>query len=298
MSGEAETGVLTAMLLAHAPAERREALGAMTDLEALLRGHLEAGQTAWPSVPLPPEAFMRHLARHLPPDDTLAQALHQLHAADLYLACACAAGDAQALLAFEQHVLKKVPSRLGQLSASTVDEVLQVLRQRLLMSASGTAPKIADYAGRGPLAGWVRISAVRVAGELASQEGRQELFGEPPESLERMLSPEDPERGLARADSRQALTESLQAALARLTERERALLRMHHIHGLTMDRLATMYGEPRSSVARRVVQARERLLKLTRLELSSRLKLEDRELESLLGWVGSRLDVSLHRLMS
>ncbi|WNG50317.1 RNA polymerase subunit sigma-70 [Archangium minus] len=298
MSGEAETGDLRAMLLAHAPAEQREALGAMEGLEELLQRHLEAGRTAWPSVQLPTEAFVRHLARHLPPADTLAQALQQLYAADLYLACACAAGESQALLAFEQHVLQKVPSRLGQLPASTVDEVLQVLRQRLLMSASGTAPKIADYAGRGPLAGWVRISAVRVAGELATHEGRQELFGEPPAALERMLAADDPERVLAREDSRQALTQSLQAALARLSERERALLRMHHIHGLTMDRLATMYGEPRSSVARRVVQARERLLKLTRLELSSRLKLEGRELESLLGWVSSRLDVSLHRLMS
>ncbi|MFY0530568.1 sigma factor-like helix-turn-helix DNA-binding protein [Archangium gephyra] len=82
-----------------------------------------------------------------------------------------------------------------------------------------------------------------------------------------------------------------------MPERERALLRLHHIHGLTMDRLATMYGEPRSSIARRVMQARERLLKLTRGELASRLKLEGSELESLLGLVRSRLDLSLHRLM-
>ncbi len=298
MTGEAETGAFTALLLSHAPVERRETLEAMEGLEALLSNHFEAGRTAWPSVQLAPEAFLRHLARHLPPEDTLAHSLRQLHAADLYLACACAAGEPQALLAFEQRILQKVPSRLGQLPASTVDEVLQVLRQRLLMSTNGGTPKIADYSGRGPLASWVRISAVRVAGELASQDGRQELFNEPPEALERMLAPDDPERALARADSRQALTEALKAALARLTERERALLRLHHIHGLTMDRLSTMYGEPRSSVARRVAQARERLLKLTRHELTSRLRLDGRELESLLGLVSSRLDVSLYRLMS
>ena len=45
------------------------------------------------------------------------------------------------------------------------------------------------------------------------------------------------------------------------------------------------------------MQSRERLLKLTRGELASRLKLDGSELESLLGLVRSRLDLSLNRLM-
>ncbi len=298
MSAAEESGPLAALLRAHASAERREALTRLEGLVALLASHLETGRAAWPSVALEPEAFMRHLARHLPPEDTLADALRQLHGADLYLACACAAGDSQALLAFERHVLQKVPSRLGQLTGTTVDEVLQVLRQRLLLGRGDTPPRIADYSGRGPLLAWVRIIAVRILGELASQDGRQELFAEPPEALARMLAPDDPERALAQADSRHVLTEALQAALAALNERERGLLRLHHLHGLTMDRLATMYGESRSTVARRVAQARERLLKLTRAQLATRLKLDGHELESLLGLVNSRLDVSLHRLMS
>jgi RNA polymerase sigma-70 factor (ECF subfamily) len=56
-------------------------------------------------------------------------------------------------------------------------------------------------------------------------------------------------------------------------------------------------GESRSSVARRIAQARERLPRLTRSELASRLNLAGPEVESLLGLVRSRLDFSLHRLM-
>jgi RNA polymerase sigma-70 factor (ECF subfamily) len=264
-------------------------------LEELLSAHYAAGQTQWASVPLTPERFVRHLARHLPEGSP--EVLRQLHAADLYLACACSETERHALLAFEQHILQKVPARLGQLSAATVDEVLQVLRQRLLLGRGGMPPKIADYSGRGPLLAWVRIIGSRVAGELASQDGRQELFDEPPEVLARMLSSDDPERALLKEDSRQVLAEALRKALAALPERERALLRLHHLHGVTMDKLATMYGESRSGVARRVAQARERLLKLTRAELASRLNLGGMELESLLGLVQSRLDFSLHRLM-
>ncbi len=295
MSEARDTGSLAALLRAHVPPALSAALEPVEGLETLLRAHHAAGQAQWASVPLTPERFVRHLARHLPEGSL--EALRQLQAADLYLACACADGDRQALLAFEQHVLQRVPSRLGQLPAATVDEVLQVLRQRLLLGRGEAPPKIADYSGRGPLLAWVRIIASRIVGELASQEGRQELFDEPPEVLARMLSSDDPERALLKEDSRQVLAEALRKALAVLPERERALLRLHHLHGLTMDKLATMYGESRSGVARRVAQARERLLKLTRAELASRLNLPGAEVESLLGLVQSRLDFSIHRLM-
>ncbi|HEX8822398.1 MAG TPA: sigma-70 family RNA polymerase sigma factor, partial [Archangium sp.] len=297
MSGEGEDISLTALLLAHVPAERREPAHDLAAVETLLREHLEAGRVAWPGVPLAPEALLRHLARHLRAEGSLEDALRQLHGADLYLACACATGEPLALSAFERHVLQRVPSRLGQLSASTVDEVLQVLRQRLLLGQGGAPPRIADYSGRGPLSGWVRIIAVRIAGELVREEGRQELFDEPPEALARMLDRDDPEGALLREDSRQALATALRAALAALSESERALLRLHHLHGLTMDRLAAMYGESRSGVARRVAQARERMLTLTRAELSRRLRLDGHELESLLGLVDSRLDLGLQQLM-
>jgi RNA polymerase sigma-70 factor (ECF subfamily) len=285
----------TALLRAHVSPERRAALEPVEGLEALLRQQLEAGRAAWPSVTLTSERFLRHLARHLP--EGAMDVLRQLHGADLYLACACADGEPPALLAFEQHVLQKVPARLGPLPASSVDEVLQVLRQRLLLGRGDTPPRIADYSGRGPLLAWVRIIASRIVGELASQEGRQELFDETPEALAQLLAPDDPERELLKEDSRQVLAESLQKVLAALPERERALLRLHHLHGVTMDRLATMYGESRSGIARRVAQARERLLKLTRAELAARLNLAGSELESLLGLVQSRLDLSLHRMM-
>jgi RNA polymerase sigma-70 factor (ECF subfamily) len=264
-------------------------------LEALLRELYAAGQTQWPSVPLAPEHFVRHLARHLP--EGSGEVLRQLHGAGLYLACACAEGEPLALSAFERHILQRVPSRLGPLPAATVDDVLQELRQRLLLGHGDTPPRIAGYSGRGALLAWVRIIAARIVGELASRQGRQVLFDETPEVLARMLSSSDPERELLREDSRQALAEALRRALAALPERERALLRLHHLHGLTMDRLSAMYGASRSGVARRVAQARERLLELTRAELSSRLKLAGPEVESLLGLVRSRLDLSLHGLL-
>ncbi|MFP2961351.1 sigma-70 family RNA polymerase sigma factor [Myxococcus sp. 1LA] len=291
-------GTLTALLLAGAPEPLHEALRCAPELESLLTELVEKGRAAWPTVALAPAALLHHVGRHLREQGPPLDALRQLHGEDVYLACACAQGEPQALLLFEKHVLQKSAARLSRHSAAQVDEVLQVTRQRLLLGVHGGAPKIAEYSGRGSLGGWVRIVASRIGGELREQAGRHEQACTPPEALEQLLSRDDPERNVLQAHSRQALSESLQVALAALSERERALLRLHHLHGLTMDRIATLYAEPRSSVARHVAQARELLLKRTHRELAARLKLDGREVESLLGLVQSRLDLSLHRLMS
>ncbi len=293
----ASPGTLTALLRTGAPEALHDALASAPALEPLLAALLEEGRAAWPTIPLEPGPLLRHVGRHLRKESPPMDALRQLYAADVYLACACAQGVPQAHHLFEQHVLQKTAARLSRFPAAMVDEVLQVTRQRLLLGGPGKEPKIAEYSGRGSLGGWVRIVASRIGGELQEHAGRHGASLETPEPLEHLLSRDDPERNLLRAHSKQALTASLQAALATLTERERTLLRLHHLHGLTMDRIATLYAEPRSSVARHVAQARERLLKQTHRELATRLKLDGREVESLLGLVQSRLDLSLHRLM-
>jgi RNA polymerase sigma-70 factor (ECF subfamily) len=88
------------------------------------------------------------------------------------------------------------------------------------------------------------------------------------------------------------------AALGRLESRERNLLRLHHVHGLSMDAVGATYQAPRSTVARWIVRARERLLTLTREELTARLGLTPGELDSMLRLVCSQLDVSLRQLMT
>lgn len=296
MSDERNAGSLAALLREHLPRGQSAELEAVEELEALLHGHVKAARAAWPTLPLPTESFLRHLARHLPAGKTL-EVLRILHAADLYLACACSTGESAALRAFEQHVLRLVPSRLGRVSPSMLDEVLQMLRERLLVAGGGTPPKIASYGGRGPLLTWVVIIAARIAGELVGRDERHQLVAEPPEELARLLAPSNPEYALLREDARQVLVESLRKAVAVLPEQERTLLRLHHFHGFTMDRLTLLYGGSRSGIARRIADARELLLERVRMELTPRLEQDPLSLESLLGLVSSRMDISLHGLL-
>src|ERR1043166_7686625 len=82
---------------------------------------------AWPELSVEGELFARHLAQHCPKEEPLEPWLATLHAADLYLALACAAGDPKALAAFEAGYVAQVPAYLARVAGSQafVGEVAQ-----------------------------------------------------------------------------------------------------------------------------------------------------------------------------
>src|SRR5215471_18048609 len=74
-------------------------------LERRLDHVIHAARRTWPTVELATDRYVTHLARHLPEGVAVEHALDQMHTDDLYLACACALGNRQAVLAFEQHCM-------------------------------------------------------------------------------------------------------------------------------------------------------------------------------------------------
>src|SRR5262245_36741502 len=111
---------------------------------------------AWPELGLTDE-----LAAHLAtlPD------LDGLRVAEFYLAWACGRGNARALAILERGHLAEVARRLrgGRLVGDDSDEVVQRVRERLLVGSAEAPPKITSYAGRGELRGWLIVAATRLA---------------------------------------------------------------------------------------------------------------------------------------
>ncbi|HMK73836.1 MAG TPA: hypothetical protein VK454_10885, partial [Myxococcaceae bacterium] len=101
----------------------------------LLTAVRERAMAAYPQVPLGAVAFARTLGAHAAGPDPLA-ALEALHTDDLYLTAACLGGDGAALEVLEQLVRGTVPGAVARLrlEASTVREVEQLVRQRLLVA--------------------------------------------------------------------------------------------------------------------------------------------------------------------
>jgi RNA polymerase sigma-70 factor (ECF subfamily) len=252
-----------------------------------------AGRTSWPGVELSEQAIAERLAARLR-DDPEAP-LEDVRDADLYLAFALAAGDAAALRAFEATLVPQIDLALRRLrlGAGTADEVKQALRVELL---TGPDAKIGDYAGRGELAAWLRISATRKALKLTRRADREETLDEILLDHWPDAAP-NPEREHLHNTYAEQLKRAIREAFAGLEVRQRNLLRQHLLDELTIDDLAGLYRVHRSTCARWLADARADLSRQTRKRLVAALGTPNDQLESLLRFVDSDIELSISRIL-
>jgi RNA polymerase sigma-70 factor, ECF subfamily len=216
------------------------------------------------------------------------------HAADTLLASACAKGDARAIDRFQKEFLSQVPAFIAHISqdSSFVDEVLQRLRERLLVGRPGHACRIAEYKGRGPLGGWLRVSAVRVALDLK----REQLVPRTGRADAQAI-PHDIDIDLARRRDGAAFKEAMSEALLSLDPEERTILRLRYVDGLTVEKIGVIYGLHAATIVRRLSASRERVVARVRDLLFVRRKLRARDVDSLAALVESQLELSLTRIL-
>lgn len=219
-----------------------------------------------------------------------------VHLPELLLTYACSTGEPRALAAFEQrYVQVLLTERIGRvrLAAHEVEEVRQKLREDLLIDR-GQGCRIAQYSGRGDLAGFVRVSALRIALKLVQKRDPAQADDD---AMDRISLERDPELAFVKETYRPAFSQAFREGIAALEGRERLLLRQQVVDGLSIDALGTLYGVHRSTVARWLVAARESLLAKTRAAFASKLALKPQELDSLLELLHSRLDLSLRNVL-
>jgi RNA polymerase sigma-70 factor, ECF subfamily len=269
--------------------------GSDDTLEAALASLVTTAQGAWPGVVVAPDVFVRHLAARLPEGSDRVTAIGALHGSDLYLACACAAGDVAALEALDKNFFARVPlyvARFDKAPAFT-DEVVQRLRERVLVrSAPDQPPRIASYTGQGPLAAWLRVASVRIALGLRR----------PPEDEiddQRVArSQRDPEMALMKARYGRELNDAFRETLTALGSDERTALRLHYIDGLTIEEIAALYKMGRTTAARWLARCRAGILEETRRRVAERLDLDPHEVKSLMRFARSQLEFSVRSQMS
>jgi RNA polymerase sigma-70 factor (ECF subfamily) len=255
----------------------------------LVENAYAAGRAAWPGVRLEKAAFVERVqALDLTPEDLTARA------SDVYLATACLARDPAAVLAFERAFLAPVPKLLTRvaLSPHQEDELRQQLRIRLLV---GPSPRLAEYRALGPLGGWVRVCALRLALDL--KLGAEAHRGDS-DALDALMGGAPGAEALIDAEHyRGAFQAALQGALTTLTAREKTLLRLHFLDGMNIDSLGALFQVHRATVARWLVAIRTQLLDRVRQTLSIDLGATSSEAQSLVRLLRSEVQVSIVRIL-
>ncbi|MBK7072036.1 MAG: sigma-70 family RNA polymerase sigma factor [Myxococcales bacterium] len=256
---------------------------------------------AWPSVTLPFDEVVALWAARVQEVEPagLADAIAALRAADLAIAAACAAGDPAALRAFDATYLGNLRAVLARVttSAAEVAEVAQIVREKLLVPGAAGRARILDTAGHGDLGGLVRVIAIRTALNLRRAEQRQDPLEDHAELA--TLAPEsDPELAAIQAQHRALIKAALEAALAGLEPRQRSVLRMHLVEGLTIDEIGRAHDVHRATAARWLEHVRDELRAATLRGLRARLGGDADGVASLIRVLDSRLQVSFQRLLA
>jgi RNA polymerase sigma-70 factor, ECF subfamily len=253
----------------------------------------------WPTIAVPAAGFGHFLAEHIPSEASSAEALEGLAVEELYLTCACARGDAEALRLVEARYFPKARAALlaMHLDANVIDELLQRLRVYLFVDPGDGRPRIVQFRGRGTLSSWLSVSAVRSAYKLLKRETREQVSED--ERLARAASPEtDQEANITKGRYAEAFRVAFSAALLGLEDRDKNLLRQHYLDGLTVDQLGVLYRTHRTTITRWMAAAKQRLLDRTRSHLMSQLRVPLADCDSIIRLVESQFDLTVHRLFA
>lgn len=214
---------------------------------------------------------------------------------DLLLAHACAEGHPVALERFERAfatVAQRAFRGVGARDAD-LDDLWQGLKIRLLMGRGEAPARIASYAGRGSLEGWIKVSAVRFA--LNARGSTRDAVEELNDALEASAIAST-ELELAKHHYREAFRAAFRQALAGLPAQELVLLRQSLVHGMSARELGRAYDLHHTSISRRLASIRGQLLAATREALGAMLRLPASEVQSIFALIGSRLEASFRQL--
>jgi RNA polymerase sigma-70 factor (ECF subfamily) len=256
--------------------------------EARAQALAVAGPRAWPDIKPSPRllAAIERWSR-LPERPSV-------DLGEVYLALACVEDIPVAMRLFDERYLVPVepalaPQRLG---ADELAEVRQRVRIRLFVQQRDDLPVVLHYAGQGRLGGLVRVVMIREALRMRSSPTTAEL------TLE-ALDPRDPELLFADDERQQLARQVFARAAAALTGRERCLLRLHYVRGVSGAQIALMHGVHRATAVRWLESARLHLLQGFSRELRALMPdLPRGQHEQLAAWFDTHLELSLSRLLA
>ena len=267
-------------------------------LEATLAAACARGHAAFGTLVLDDQTFAKHLARTIKLGGATPSSISTLAIEDLFLACACLAGVEGAAAAFSARHGATIRGTIARIVRGADNgEVEQQLVASLLVGSVAGPARIGSYAGKAPLDRWLGVAAQRAA-LMWLRENRTEARARDGAAAEPAAGGDThPEMAFLKDRYRGDFEQALKDSLARLPERERTLLRLHLVNGVSVEKIGQMFAVSQPTASRWLAAARETMLGDIKSTLGNRLGASSQELASLAGMVASRLDLSLSMLL-
>ncbi len=276
-------------VLSHGNAETTDCAA----LESAIARLYVQGRAGHPDLSVDDLMFARHLARCRAPINGHADGLH---AADLFLACGAVAGDERAVFRLHKEYWPIVVRYVRHIASGPLDDLAQTLWETLLVGDITRPGTLTLYAGIGSLAGFVGITAQRMAlrkvhrDDLAARTARRA-------AAEINAITRDSDLELMRLRYRDEFERAVRTALDLLDDRQRMILRMRVVDGLTVARIASVYQVAQATVSRWLDSTRIQIRENVRRSLGEHLSLTESEFEGFVGLMVSQLDISISKVL-
>jgi RNA polymerase sigma-70 factor (ECF subfamily) len=259
---------------------------------AVRRLYVEA-RAAAPRVQLDEERFVERVVQAIDGEPDPMAALEAIHAGDLFVAQAAAAGDDAAFVLVDRRMCDQIAAVVRSLGESRgfADDLESAMRAHILMPRDGAAPRLASYAGAGPLDGWLRVTATREAVRARRAQAARGSASE--DELANLPGVVAPELDFLKASYREQVRTAFRAAIHALDDRQQNLIRLHYGDGVGVERLGLMYRVHFSTISRWIAAARDRLFDQTRAAIRAQLGVDNGEFEEIMDLVRSRLDLTI-----
>ena len=240
----------------------------------------ERARAAYPQIVLPFDKFASALVR---------SGESAVEFADgVYVSEALVAGDIHALQ-WLRNEIRRILRTVKNVATSRHDDIEAAVMERLLVNK-----KLSQYRGAAPLTSWLRVITVRTAFELFPPE--KEPHAQEFESMvfsNLAAEQKSADSGVLQRQVGDALSSAMTTAALALTAKERTLLRLHFLEGMTLEELAQTYASHSSTVSRWLADAKEHFLTVVRDEIGKRTGLGRLAVDSLVRAMHGKLDISL-----
>jgi len=266
-------------------------------IEATLLALYKRGRAAHPDLGVDDVVFAAHLGRCGAPIARVA--VPEIHAEDLYLCCAALAGSEPAIRKLRNDYRAVVTNHLRTIDSSVpfAEEIEQRLWDSALVGQHDSPPKLASYAGRGPLAAWLGVAAQRIALMIRRSEAAEKRAIDGV-AMEIRIASADPELAFVKEHLRESFQRAIIKAFDALDDRQRLIYTLHVIDGLTVERIATIYSVSHSTVSRWMSAARAAIISEAQRILRDDMQVPAEEFDSLARLLASDLDLSISAILS
>lgn len=214
---------------------------------------------------------------------------------DLVLVWAVLEGNAAALGRVDTLIVGLARRAAG--NAIEPAELAQRVRTRLLVGEKGKEARLSTYDGRGRLKSWLWTATKLEL--LQATRGMGQAPTEDVEELTHLASAQRSPEAAARSQrDAKVVSRALRGALEVLDAKERTLLRMRFVDGVSTEELGRMFQVHRTTAQRWIEGAQAKIMTAMRARLQEETKLDRGDVDSLVGDVAQSISLHLSQVLT